>query len=123
MHSAFCACAVVFSIVCICDGGGYSKPLLGRVPPLPFRTTGMWCPLGRTWLIVRALPSFALTRHRAVKQGRSRGSVGTTYQGKSRESEVGIMCNNNIIIQQSMSPINPVWHVKSFQTRVLVAAV
>ena len=33
----------------------------------------------------RQLPSFVWTRHREVKQGKSRGSVGTTDQGKGKE--------------------------------------
>ena len=35
--------------------------------------------------MARVLPSPVWTQRRAVKQGRSGGSIGTTYQGKRRE--------------------------------------
>ena len=59
------------------------KPPLGRSPSPP-----VWSPSQRRG----TLPSSVWTRHRAVKQGKSGGSVGTTDQGKgkgSREREIG----------------------------------
>ena len=51
------------------------------------------CKFGMTaWTHLAALICVDPTRHRAVKQGKSRGSVGTTDQGKgkgSREGKIG----------------------------------
>ena len=56
------------------------KPPLGRVPTPPVwddRLDALGQRRGR-------LPSSVWSRHRAVKQGKSGGSVGTTYQGKGQ---------------------------------------
>ena len=52
-------------------------------PPFPFACQGVRLESPRQWL--GPLPWFVWTHHRAVKQGQSGGSVGTTAQGKGRE--------------------------------------
>ena len=54
------------------------KPALGRGPSLPVWDDRLDAP-GQ-----QQLPSSMWTRHGAVNRGKSRGSVGTTYQGKGK---------------------------------------
>ena len=82
-------------------GGGLDPRPITRspdwIPSLPWLRTGSPLPLLGAHLDApgqrrRQLPSPVWTRHRAVKQGKSGASVGTTSQGKgkgSREGKIG----------------------------------
>ena len=61
---------------------GAQQPPLGRAPPPSVRGVHLDAPGQRRG----PLPSSVWTRHRAVNQGQSGGSVGTTFQGKGRVS-------------------------------------
>ena len=62
------------------------KPPLGRGPSLLAQNGRLDAPGQQR----RQLPPYVWTRHREVKQGKSGGSVGTTYQGRGKGSREGI---------------------------------
>ena len=91
-------------------------------------TSGLECPLGRTNSQRRGkLPSSVWTRHRAVKQGKSGGSVGTTDQGKgkgSREGKIGqgVLCGGYSIFPLFLLPHFPQFPLLVFNVLFFFAA-